>query len=101
MAEVGVRKLKWGVLGVANIVVDKVIPAMQRGEVSEIAAIASIIINAHRINQGSMPDLSAPAGDSDFYFVPAEDPETAVKCILKLVKTRIPKCFGLNLSVLA
>ncbi len=35
------RKLKWGVLGVAKIAVDKVIPAMQRGEVSEIAAIAS------------------------------------------------------------
>ena len=35
------RKLKWGVLGVANIAVEKVIPAMQRGEVSEIAAIAS------------------------------------------------------------
>ena len=43
-----------------------------------------------------MPDLSAPAGDSDFYFVPAEDPETAVQRILELVKTRIPKRFGLN-----
>ena len=35
------RKVKWGVLGVANIAVEKVIPAMQRGEASEIAAIAS------------------------------------------------------------
>ena len=35
------RKVKWGVLGVANIAVEKVIPAMQRGEVCEIAAIAS------------------------------------------------------------
>ena len=35
------RKVKWGVLGVANIATEKVIPAMQRGEVSEIAAIAS------------------------------------------------------------
>jgi predicted dehydrogenase len=35
------RKVKWGVLGVANIAVQKVIPAMQRGEASEIAAIAS------------------------------------------------------------
>ncbi|MBV8442687.1 MAG: Gfo/Idh/MocA family oxidoreductase [Hyphomicrobiales bacterium] len=35
------RKVKWGVLGVAKIGVEKVIPAMQRGEVSEIAAIAS------------------------------------------------------------
>jgi len=32
----------------------------------------------------------------DFYFVPAEDPETAVQRILELVKTRIPKRFALN-----
>jgi predicted dehydrogenase len=35
------RKVKWGVIGVAKIAVEKVIPAMQRGEVSEITAIAS------------------------------------------------------------
>ena len=34
-------KVKWGVLGVANIAVKKVIPAMQRGEWSEVVAIAS------------------------------------------------------------
>ena len=43
-----------------------------------------------------MPDLSASTGDTDFYFVPAEDPETAVPRIVELVKTRIPKRFGLN-----
>ena len=35
------RKVKWGVLGVAKIAVEKVIPAMQKGEASHIAAIAS------------------------------------------------------------
>ncbi len=35
------NKVKWGVLGVANIAVKKVIPAMQRGQWSEITAIAS------------------------------------------------------------
>ena len=35
------RKVLWGVLGAANIAVQKVIPAMQRGEWCEIAAIAS------------------------------------------------------------
>ncbi len=35
------RKVKWGVLGVANIAVKKVIPAMQKSAWSEIAAIAS------------------------------------------------------------
>src|SRR6267154_964714 len=34
-------KVKWGVLGVASIATKKVIPGMQRGEWSEIAAIAS------------------------------------------------------------
>jgi len=35
------KKIKWGVLGVANIAVRKVIPAMQLGEWSEVRAIAS------------------------------------------------------------
>jgi predicted dehydrogenase len=35
------RKVRWGVLGVAKIAVEKVIPAMQQGAASQIAAIAS------------------------------------------------------------
>jgi predicted dehydrogenase len=34
-------KVRWGVLGVANIAMNKVVPGMQRGEYTEIAAIAS------------------------------------------------------------
>ncbi|HVE55598.1 MAG TPA: Gfo/Idh/MocA family oxidoreductase [Pyrinomonadaceae bacterium] len=35
------RKIKWGILGAANIAVKKVIPAMQKGGFCEITAIAS------------------------------------------------------------
>ncbi|HQU86410.1 MAG TPA: Gfo/Idh/MocA family oxidoreductase [Pyrinomonadaceae bacterium] len=35
------KKIKWGILGAANIAVKKVIPAMQNGEFCEISAIAS------------------------------------------------------------
>jgi predicted dehydrogenase len=35
------KKVKWGVLGAASIAVRKVIPAMQKGEWSEVTAIAS------------------------------------------------------------
>src|ERR1700692_2871859 len=35
------KKVSWGVLGVANIAVKKVLPAMQRGEWCQIAPIAS------------------------------------------------------------
>src|SRR4051794_26520082 len=34
-------KIRWGVLGVARIAVNRVIPAMQKGVVSEVVAIAS------------------------------------------------------------
>jgi predicted dehydrogenase len=35
------KRVRWGVLGVAKIATEKVIPAMQRGELCEIVAIAS------------------------------------------------------------
>jgi len=35
------KKVRWGILGVARIAVTKVIPAMQQGQLTEIAAIAS------------------------------------------------------------
>jgi predicted dehydrogenase len=36
-----IDQVRWGVLGVAKIAVEKVVPAMQRGEWSEVTAIAS------------------------------------------------------------
>lgn len=65
-------------------------------EIFRQAAASRIIVSAHRINSGRMPDLTKPEGDSDFYFVPAADPETAVPRIIDLVKTRIPQRFGLD-----
>src|SRR5437763_15581435 len=35
------KKVKWGILGAASIAVRKVIPGMQKGEWSEVTAIAS------------------------------------------------------------
>ena len=80
----------------ADIIGSGAAPVVRLSEVFRQAAASRIITNAHRINQGLTPDLSAPAGDTDFYFVAAQDPETAVQRILELVKTRIPKRFGLN-----
>ena len=65
----------------ADIIGSGAVPVVRLNEVFRQAAASRIIINAHRINLGAMPDLSAPVGESDFYFVPAEDPETAVPLI--------------------
>jgi exodeoxyribonuclease V alpha subunit len=80
----------------ADIISSRAVPVVRLTEVFRQAAASRIIVNAHRLNQGLMLDLTSPASDTDFYFVPAEDPETAVRRILELVKIRIPKRFGLN-----
>src|SRR5664280_295208 len=80
----------------ADVIASGVVPVIRLTEVFRQAAQSRIITSAHRINQGSIPDLSKPEGDSDFYFVQADDPETAVPRIIELVKTRIPQRFGLD-----
>jgi exodeoxyribonuclease V alpha subunit len=80
----------------ADIIGSEAIPVVRLTEVFRQAAASRIILNAHRINQGQMPDLAPPDGDSDFYFVPAEEPEEAVKKIVELAKTRIPRRFDLD-----
>jgi exodeoxyribonuclease V alpha subunit len=80
----------------ADVISSGAVPVVRLTEVFRQAAQSRIITSAHRINQGFIPDLSAPGADSDFYFVPADDPEIAVLRIIELVKTRIPKRFGLD-----
>jgi exodeoxyribonuclease V alpha subunit len=80
----------------ADIIASGAVPVVRLTEVFRQAAQSRIITSAHRINQGLIPDLSKPEGDSDFYFVPANDPETAMLRTIELVKTRIPARFGLD-----
>ena len=80
----------------ADVISSGAVPVVRLTEVFRQAAKSRIISSAHRINQGSMPDLAKPEGESDFYFVQADDPETAVPRIIELVKTRIPARFGLD-----
>ena len=80
----------------ADVIASGAVPVVRLTEVFRQAAASRIIVSAHRINQGLMPDLGKPDEDSDFYFVRADDPETAVARILELVKSRIPKRFGLD-----
>jgi exodeoxyribonuclease V alpha subunit len=80
----------------ADLIESAAIPVVRLTEVFRQAAKSRIIVNAHRINVGQMPDLDRPGEDSDFYYVNAEEPEVAVSRIIELVKTRIPHRFGLD-----
>ena len=80
----------------ADIIASGAVPVVRLTEVFRQAARSRIVNSAHQINRGVIPDLSKPEGDSDFYFVAAEDPPTAVARIVDLVKTHIPRRFGLD-----
>jgi exodeoxyribonuclease V alpha subunit len=80
----------------ADMITSGAMPVVKLTEVFRQAAASQIIVNAHRINQGTIPDLRKPDGESDFYFVPADDPETAVVRIIELVRTRMPGRFGFD-----
>ena len=51
-----------------------------------------IIMNAHRINEGQMPDLSN-GKTTDFFFTEKEDPEEAVTEIVNLVQTKLSRYY--------
>ena len=79
-----------------DIIDSACVPVFRLIEVFRQAAASRIILNAHRINSGTIPDLGRPTEGSDFYFVPAEEPEDAVEKVLKLVCERIPDRFGMD-----
>lgn len=64
-------------------------------EIFRQAAQSKIVVSAHRINQGEVPDLdAAPDVAADFYFISRDDPAAARETIVELVAERIPKRFG-------
>ncbi|MFS3137351.1 ATP-dependent RecD-like DNA helicase [Gluconacetobacter sacchari] len=79
----------------ADIIGSGAVPVVRLTEVFRQAAQSRIITNAHRINEGKMPELSAEEG-SDFYFVEAAEPEIGLRKLLAVVKDRIPARFGLD-----
>jgi exodeoxyribonuclease V alpha subunit len=79
----------------ADIIASGAVPVVRLTEIFRQAAESRIVTNAHRINQGLMPDL-ALAEEGDFYFVDAADAEEGVRKLLAIVQERIPKRFGLD-----
>lgn len=78
-----------------DVIASGAVPVVRLNEIFRQARTSSIVVNAHRIIQGSLPALSARASD-DFHFIPEEDPEHLPDRVVELVRDRIPRSFGLN-----
>jgi exodeoxyribonuclease V alpha subunit len=78
-----------------NIIDCGVVPVVRLTEVFRQAAHSRIITNAHRINEGQLPQLATKDTASD-YFVEREEPERIADTLLDLVKNRMPGKFRLD-----
>jgi exodeoxyribonuclease V alpha subunit len=80
----------------ADIIASGAIPTACLTEIFRQAARSRIIVNAHRINQGLLPETPKDNEASDFYFIQAETPEAIHAKLMQVVTQRIPASFGLH-----
>ncbi len=78
----------------SDIIQSNAIPVVRLTEVFRQAAESRIIVNAHKINHGEVPELTNVEG-SDFFFMRATAEQLAER-VVKVVAERIPARFGLD-----
>ena len=70
-----------------------VLPSVRLTEIFRQAQQSLIVMNAHRVNQGELPELKVT--NSDFFFMRRQSEETVAQTIRDLCTTRLPKNMGI------
>ncbi len=76
----------------SDIINSGVVPLVKLNTVFRQAEESMIVVNAHRINDGKMPELGNTR--SDFFFMSRPDHGSAAALIRELVSVRLPKAYG-------
>lgn len=77
----------------SDLIRSKCLCTVRLTEIFRQAQQSLIVMNAHAINQGQMPELGVK--DKDCFFLQRRDPEAAVQLIKDLCSTRLPKNMGI------
>ena len=80
-----------------DIIDSGVFPVVKLTRIFRQAQTSRIIMNAHRINEGHMPDISN-GKQSDFFFIENEDAEAGVLQIVNLVQKKLPDYYHVDPS---
>ena len=84
-------------VGPGNLLSDLIrsgrIPMVRLTEIFRQAAESAIVMNAHGVNRGELPDLRD--NKRDFFFLRRTEPQRCAETIVELVKTRLPKNMGI------
>ena len=84
----------------ADVIASGAVPVVRLTEIFRQAAQSLIVVNAHRIHDGDMPELGGTGAERDFFrdffFLEEDDPAKAAALIRDLVSTRLPRKYGLQ-----
>ncbi len=80
----------------SDVLASGVVPSVRLTHIFRQGERSQIVEQAHRINQGLMPRWPHPSQPSDFYVIPAEEPERAAALVVELCCERIPRKFGFD-----
>lgn len=75
-----------------DIIESQKIPVIRLTRIFRQAQSSRIVMSAHAINQGKFPDTTN-GKETDFFFIPKEEPEAVAEEIVNLVKNRLPKAY--------
>jgi exodeoxyribonuclease V alpha subunit len=79
-----------------DVIVSNAVPTIRLTEIFRQAASSLIVMNAHRIHDGLMPELQGGAVETrDFFFLEEDDPARAAQLVRDLVVTRLPRHYGM------
>ncbi len=79
-----------------DLILSGAVPVIRLRHVFRQAQRSLIVVNAHRVNHGQMPEEAEGEELADYYFVAREAPEAAVDTVVELVARRIPERFGFD-----
>jgi exodeoxyribonuclease V alpha subunit len=85
-------------VGAGNVLKDminsKKVPVVELDEIFRQAAKSLIVLNAHKIVKGEMPDLACHS--SDFFFMPKYTAAQVKNTVKELVELRLPAAYGFS-----
>lgn len=83
-------------VGAGNVLKDIIhsgeVPVVRLSTIFRQAEESMIVVNAHRINRGELPEYNVK--NKDFFFVNGANTEHIARKVLELVEERLPKAYG-------
>jgi exodeoxyribonuclease V alpha subunit len=77
-----------------DIIDSGIVPVVRLNEIFRQSKESMIIVNAHRVNSGLMPDEERKGKRADFHFIEMTEPQEVLDKVVELCRERIPARFG-------